>query len=70
MSEYRNGYGQGKADCIERINELLCEVEDALCPDPRFGIEPENEQRKKLLIQRETLRWMRSTIKKTVKSPR
>lgn len=71
MSEYRNGYGQAKADSIDRINELLREVEDAMrYPDPRFGITPSDEAKKVLRIKRDTLRWMRTVIKKTVRCPR
>lgn len=71
MSEYRNGYGQGKADAIERINELLREVECALHkPDPRFRIKPEGEVKQKLLHRRETLRWLRMVFKQTMKCPR
>lgn len=71
LTEYRNGYGQGKADCIQRINELLAEVEDALNnPDPRFRVLPEGDARTKLLHRRETLRWLRMVMKKTVTCPR
>lgn len=70
-AQYRNGYGQAKADCIGRINELLQEVEDAFHnPDPRFRKLPEGELKQKLLFQREILRWLRMTIKTTVKCPK
>ena len=70
-AEYRNGYGQAKADCVKRINELLAEVEDALHNrDPRFRFLPEGETKRRLLERRETLRWMRMVLKSTVKCPR
>jgi hypothetical protein len=71
VSEYRNGYGQCKADAIIRVNELLVEVEDALHnPDPRFRALPEGEVKQKLLNRRETLRYMRMVLKTTLKCPR
>lgn len=70
-NEYRDGYGQAKADCVMRINDLLGEVEDAINkPDPRFKGLPNPEIRKELVTKRDTLRWMRMVIKKTVKSAR
>lgn len=71
LKEYRNGFGQGKSHCIDRVNELLAEIEDALHnPDPRFCKLPDGEPKKKLLTQRETLRWLRMVLKKTVICPR
>lgn len=71
LHEYRNGYGQGKADAVKRVNELLGEVEDALHnSDPRFGIKPDGDVKQKLLHRRETLRWLRVVFKKTLECPK
>lgn len=67
MSDYREGYGQAKADMIRGLKAALDAVEDAYHPD-RSTPMPEGA-RERLRAQKEALRWARAIVK-SLEAPR
>ena len=62
MSEFRSGYGQAKADALERVKEAMSTVDLAL-NDHWYVNELTEEKVRELKAKQSALRWIRSCLK-------
>jgi len=61
--DYREGYGQAKADLLLQIGKAFKLIHNELAGEEPVEVSLSDENRKEILAKQEALKWVRSMIK-------